>query len=320
MTMNLAQKIGANISRPFRYIKKGVANLVFGAANSTRSGIKKTIRATGKAAGSMIWDNKLEKLYVETQNNKYVKIGAGLVWLFLFSWIGYKIYTVEISAETTVSLSLAGYLLLASGAVYCFCRDMIRNTSWQQRENIREGIKVCALEKLKSFLLTQNLTAKQKEILSEKFRYAVTNREVIDVYEEIVLREMDKKAEEIVERYSKIVGIGSAVSPRLSWDYLISVLAFSKMLLEIAKAYRVSLSLKTFVSIFIFGLAIISASTIITQAIKQITEKNQSAIALLGGAGAWVISKIVELAIPYYTIGAVGYAIQYTLRPIKPYN
>ncbi len=310
-------KIRQTIARPFRYIKNGTTAIFCG----TQSGIKKTIRATGKAAGSVIWDNKLENLYAKTQNNKYIKAGVGLLWLFLFSLIGYKAYAeISKNAAEPLSMSLAGYLLFAAFAFFYFCRDMIRNTSWQQRENIREGIKVCALEKLKSFLLTQNLTAKQKEILSEKFRYAVTNREIIDVYEEIVLREMDKKAEEIVERYSKIVGIGSAVSPRLSWDYLISVLAFSKMLLEIAKAYRVSLSLKTFVSIFIFGLAIISASTIITQAIKQITEKNQSAIALLGGAGAWVISKIVELAIPYYTIGAVGYAIQYTLRPIKPYN
>lgn len=294
--MNVMKNIGTKISRPFRYIKKG-------------------IKATGKTAGAMMWDNKLENLYTQTKNNKYIKTGVTLLWLFLFSWVGYKLYTVG-EAKTLK----AGYILPAALLLYYFLRDMMRIASWQKREHIREEIIVCKPEEIKAFLLKQNLPVKQKEILHQKFQEANNSLEIIDIYEELVLCEIDKKAEEIVKKYSKAVGIGSVVSPRFSWDYILSVLAFSKMLLEIAEAYRVKLSLKTFISVFIFGLAIISASTLITQAIKQITEKNQSAIALLGGVGAWLVSKLIELAIPYYTIGAVGYAIQYTLRPIKPCN
>lgn len=313
--MNITRKI----IQPFRYIKKGTENLFFGAARSTQIGIKKGLKVTGKAAGSIIWDNKLDKLYAEIQNNKYIKISIEFLWGILFSWIGYKIYTIlfmESNAE--LSLFAASYLLLAIGVLFYFWRDISRLTAWHKRENIKKQINICEPEMLKKFLLRQNLTTKQKVLLNEKLKQSFENKEILDIYEKNVLCEMDKKTEEIIERYSTAVSIGSTITPRLSWDYIISILAFSKMLLEIAKAYKVRLSLRTFISIFIFGLAIISASAIITQGVKRITEKNQSVIALLGGIGAWLASKIIELAIPYYTIGTVGYAIQYILRPIKP--
>ncbi len=321
MTTSLIQKSELKISMPFKYIKKGITFLFCTTAKTAKSSIKKGIRLTGKTVGRIIWDTKLENLYAQTRHNKHICIGIGLIWLFLFSWLGYKVYqTIPANTDMAVSLSSSMYSLLAAICLFCLLRDIKRCAVWNKRENIRETIISYPTEALKQFLSAQTLTPQQKELLYTRISSCDDNKKIICAYEEIVLKEMDKEADKIVEKYAGATGISCAVSPKWSWDYLLAIAVFSKMLFDIAKAYRVKLSLSTFISVFIFGLAILAASTMITQGIKQITEKNQAIIALSGGVGAWISGKIIELAIPCCAMGTLGYALQYALRPIKPHK
>lgn len=313
---NITQKIRL----PFKSIRTGLARLFFGAAKSAQTGLKKGICLTGKTAGRLIWDKKLENFYMETQNNIYIKTGVALAWLGLLSWFACKIcMSFPTNADTVDSLPFFCYLFAAAGVFLYFLSDMRRLALWNKRENIKDQMLTYTPEQLKQILLTQNLPTCRLDQLIERFKNLSKNKDILNTYEDVVLYEMDEQAAKVVERYSKAAGIGSAVSPKWSWDYLLAMIAFSKMLSNIAKIYRVKLSLRTFISLFVFGLGIIAVSTIITQGIKQITEKNQSFIAIFGGAGAWIASKIIELALPCCTMGAVGYAIQYVIRPIKPY-
>ncbi len=319
MSTKIMRNIGKTICRPFKYIGKGAAGMLRGAAKSTQKGIKKGIRNTGEAAGRMIWDNKFESLYAEIQNNIYIKTGVGLIWLLLFVWAGYNVYAhFPANANKAFSFSFAGYTLAAVLILCCFLRDVVCMAAWHKRGRIRENITSFAPERLKKFLLAQKLPAFQKTELAKKFVTCKDNKTIVAAYEETILNEMDDKADAIIEKYSKTAGIGNFVSPRWSWDYLLTVAAFAKMLCEIAKVYQVRLSVKSFVCVFVFGMAVIAASVLLARGIKQIADKNQTAIAMVGGIGAWLAGKIIGIAIPCCTLGAIGYAVRYAFRPLKP--
>lgn len=318
MSTEIIQNIGKKICTPFRYVSKGSARLLHHTAKTVQAGIKRSLRCTGDAAGRAIWNNKFESLYADIQNNIYIKTGVGLIWLLLFVWVGYNIYVYFPTTNNEFFFSFTGYLLAAGLILYCFLRDIVCTAVWHKREQIKENISSATPEMLKKFLLAQKLPVCQKVLLAEKFNAITDNKLIAAAYEEIILNEMDNKVDIIIEKYSKAGGICCAVSPRYSWDYLLTIVAFAKMLLEIAKVYQVKLSVKTFICVFIFGITIIAASVILTRGIKQITDKNQAAIAMFGGIGAWLAGKIIEIAIPCCTLNAVGYAVRYALRPLKP--
>jgi len=312
---------------PIRTVKM-VATGGLTVIKSVYNASKKLGIVTGKKACKVMYDKKIQALYEKYKNNGFCKLISMFVWMLMFLYLGNKIYHT-VYLELPLSLNkiiktpnIIGYLILGTAAILYFLKDMLRIVSWEKQDNFKELASYYAYKnetgKLQKLLLSQNLASEQKKALKIKFEYCTETFEILNVYNEVVLSEMDKEAEKIIEDYADKASIGNILSPKLSWNYIITIVTFSKMMLEIAKAYRVKLSISTFFMLCIFGVSISTLAAGITNFIKKC--KNAQSEPLLIRFSAWLIGTLCEATTVCTAMSFLGYSIKYVIRPLRPHN
>ncbi len=323
------QKITSAL-KPLAYTERFMLGCVSAVKNVTKLPILAG-KTTGKIVakrGKILFDKKIKEKYEKYKNNSVYKMMGMLVWMTILLWLCNKIYHIVYLAfpltwtKLIETPSIIGYMLFGCVVVFYFLRDLLRIISWDKQDNFRELVLFYAqtnkAEKLKKILLSQNISQKTKRELKEYFEFCTEAQEILNVYDKVVLTQMDEEAEKIIDKYASLTSIGNILSPKLSLDYLITIMAFSKMMLEIANVYRVKLSISTFFMLLAFGLSIAGLTTFIINYIK--THKNNSPKGVKENISHWLIGVFCETAAICCVMSFLGYSMQYTLRPIEPHN
>lgn len=248
-----------------------------------------------------------------SNNNKIIWLCFTLfLWFVLHCTYSYIEYLKNISVFNIIGILLAIVSLILIGILfYILCNDFLGiitvSKQIKSKEHIRKLIQTNNIAELKNYLLSNKVIENsRKQLLSENFAHINNLTDLLSTYEEIELKEADKKVNSIINKYALIAST-AAVKDGF-FNFVIMCIVFSKMLIDIAKTYKIKLGICSFINVMLMGLIGSSISSVLSKVIgatfKQIP----------------YINAIVEIGTPIAIMRVLGCKVKYAIRPLEPFN
>ena len=248
-----------------------------------------------------------------SSNNKIIWLCFLIfLWFVLSCAYSYIEYLQRISFSNIIGLMLAVVsFILVLILFYILFNDFLGirtiNEQIKSKEHIRKLLQDNNFEGLKNYLLSGGvIETPNKRLLSEKLNNAKDLTDLLSIYEEVELKTADKRVNAIINKYSLIAS--TAAIKDGFFNFVIMSIVFSKMLIDIAKEYKIKLGICSFINIMMLGLIGSSISSVLSKVIgatfKQIPYLNV----------------IVEIGTPIAIMKALGCKVKYAIRPLEPFN
>ncbi|MDR1694946.1 MAG: YcjF family protein [Lactobacillaceae bacterium] len=251
-------------------------------------------------------------------NLKYSK--AVIFALLVFSWFilnllyNYISYIQNLSFANLLGIPIAivSFLVIAL-LIYFLINDIIGVITLNEQQSFRNKVNKLITDKningLKNALLNHKLTtSKLKKKLSDLFAGTEDEKAIIENYENLILKQTDKEIDAVINKYAGLSSAANLISSKMWLDFLITQIIFSRMLIDIAKIYRIKLGLCSFFKLMLAGLMGVSVSALTTNLIGKLVKK----IPIIGVAS--------DIVIPALVMKQLGLKIKYTIRPIEARN
>lgn len=276
---------------------------------------------------------KIDEIATKNKINSKITFICMVFWLILFGILAREISKIiilfkEISIYNILDITIAITSLVITFFIgYFLIKDILGITSLRQTENTKQKIDKYVeegnYEELENYLLSLKISEIKKSQLKTALQKQNSALDMAIIYERMILQERDNKVHEIICVYRNKVIIGNGVSGSSILDFMVNLYCFYKILLEIARVYKIQLGL-------ISVLRILGTGCLVCYAVSKTTNLlGKVASECIRGAGlleysANVLSASVTAVVQAITSGfsmqIYGYWLKYALRPIKSYD